>query len=133
MGALYESITKMRHPLTYAIDVVGGVRVLGRARLRRVIAENVLLSSGVGGVVTAVGVGALEVSAFLDPAEAATLFRPATAEAVGFVLSMGVAAGLLQGMHQVSNEGQAARDAGQAARRNNGRRDGGSRESGWLQ
>ncbi len=74
MGALFETITQMRHPLTYAIDVVGGVRVLGRKGLRRVMGENVLLSSGVGGVLTAIGVGALEASAFVDSAEAAVIF-----------------------------------------------------------
>lgn len=127
MGALFEAITQMRHPLTYAIDIVSGVRTLGPRTTRRLIVTNVLMSVGVGSVLTGVGAGALEVSTLIDPATTAALSQPAVLEGGGIAMGMSAAAGVVQGLHQISKEGQAAREA--RARTQRARR---ARESEWL-
>jgi hypothetical protein len=123
MGVLVDRIAEMRNPVIYAVDVVGGVRSLGFSGSRRVIVSNLVMSGVVGAVVTAVGGGAVEAATVVVPATVPSVLNSTGAEAGGICLAASVVAGLVQGVHQISKEGE-------AARRSRGRRT--RRSSQWL-
>lgn len=130
MSRLIDHIAEMRNPLTYGIDIVSGVRALGMRRTGRVMAQNLLMSTGVGAGLTVLGGAAVESVSFVDPAAVTMASPTAATEAVGLALGASVVAGVMQGVHQVSKEGEEVREAQTALRRD--RRDTSERESRWL-
>ncbi len=101
----------MRNPFIYAVDIVGGLRALGLRGTRRTMVGNLVMSVGIGAGVTAVGAGAIEAtSVVVDHGVADPLVGPQGAELVGVAMGASVIGGLLQGVHQVSKEGQEARE-----------------------
>lgn len=109
MGVLVDRIAEMRNPVIYAVDVVGGMRSLGLSGSRRVMVRNMVMSGLVGAVVTAVGGGAVEAAAVVDPATVPSVLSPAGAELGALALAASLVGGVLQGVHQISKEGEAAR------------------------
>lgn len=121
MAELVDRIAQVRNPLTYTLDIVGGLRSVGLRGTRRILVGTIAMSVGLGAGIIAVGAGAVEAAQVVDPGVAASVTTPGTAEQVGVVLGMvlGVSGvgGLLQGLHQVSKEGQVAREARAGSRR----------------
>ncbi len=124
MAELIDRIAQMRNPLIYGVDIVGGMRSLGLRDTRRTLVGNITLNVGLGAGITVVGAGAVEATQVVDPGFAASVATPGTAELVGAALVVSGLGGLLQGVHQVSKAGQAAREARAGSRS--------SQRSRWL-
>lgn len=127
MPGLVDRIAQLRHPLTYVVDIVGGMRALGLRGTRRVVVSNVVMGVVVGSGVGAVGGAAVEALGVIEPQVSQAVTSQAALEYAGLTVGLSAAGGLVQGIHQVSKEGQAAREARAASRR-----DPSARRSQWL-
>jgi hypothetical protein len=110
MGLL-EGIASVRNPVRYGRDVLVGLHHAGPRGTRRMLLRQIGLSSGLGVSVTAVGAGGVALTRVAAPAAVhlQSLLTPQVGESVILALALSAVAGLLQGTHRLSAEGQAVR------------------------
>jgi hypothetical protein len=132
MGAFLDRLAGLRHPLAYAIDLVGGMRRLGPRGTRRILVHHTAMGIAAGSGVGAVGGAGVEALGVIDPAIAQAVTAPVALEYVGTMVGLSALGGLLAGIHQISKAGQLEREGRRAAGRA-GRRDAAAeRSSEWL-